>query len=109
MIEKIKLYSEAIDSSTLWKSEASLTYNTFYMKSIGYGTPVTSLSYTECDNMQKPAVNIILPKTGIHRKAARAVVFGAVQHGGGGGPTRPTDNSPALWPTPIPPEEHSMQ
>jgi hypothetical protein len=82
MIDKMKLYSEAIDSSILWKSEASLAYNTFYMKIIGYGTPATSLSYQECDDMQKPAVNSILPKTGIHWKAARAVVFGTAQHGG---------------------------
>jgi hypothetical protein len=52
------------------------------MKSIGYGTPATSLSYQECDNMQKPFVNSIFPKMGINRKAARAVVFGTSQHGG---------------------------
>jgi hypothetical protein len=82
MMDTIRLYSEAVDSSKLWKSEASLAYSTFYMKSIGYGTPETSLSYQECDNMQKPAVNSILPKMGINRKAAKAVVFGTSQHGG---------------------------
>jgi hypothetical protein len=82
MMDKIRLYSEAVDSSKLWKSEASLAYNAFYMKSIGYGTPSTSLSFQECDNMQKPAVNSILPKMGINRKEARAVVFGTSRHGG---------------------------
>jgi hypothetical protein len=82
MMDKIRLYSEAVDSSKLWKSEASLAYNAFYMKSIGYGTPATSLSYQECDNMQKPVVNSILPKMGINRKAVRAVVFRTSQHGG---------------------------
>jgi hypothetical protein len=82
MMDKIRLYSEAVDSSKLWKSEAILAYNAFYMKIIGYGTPSTSMSYQECDNMQKPVVNSILPKMGIHRKAARAVVFGTSQHGG---------------------------
>jgi hypothetical protein len=32
--------------------------------------------------MQKPIVNSILPKMGINRKSARAVVFGTSQHGG---------------------------
>jgi hypothetical protein len=32
--------------------------------------------------MQKPVVNSILPKMGINRKAARALVFGTFQHGG---------------------------
>jgi hypothetical protein len=55
MMDKIRLYSEAVNSSRLWKSEASLAYNAFYMKSIGYGTPATSLSYQECDNMKNPS------------------------------------------------------
>jgi hypothetical protein len=50
MMDKIRLYSEAVDISKLWKSEGSLAYNAFYMKSIGHGTPETSLSYQECDN-----------------------------------------------------------
>jgi hypothetical protein len=77
-----QLYSEATDSIILWKSEAKLDYNTFYMKSIGYGTPSTSLSYQECDDMQKPIVNSILLQMGINRKAARAVVFVTSHHGG---------------------------
>jgi hypothetical protein len=82
MMDKIRLYSEAVDSSKLWNNEAGLAYNAFYMKSIGYGTPATSLSYQECDNMQKPVVNSILPKMGINWKSARAVVFGTSQNGG---------------------------
>jgi hypothetical protein len=82
MMDKIRLYSEAVDSSKLWKSETSLAYNAFYMKNIGYGTPAISLSYQECDNMQEPVVNSLLPKMGINRKAARSVVFRTYQHGG---------------------------
>jgi hypothetical protein len=44
MMDKIRLYSEAVDSRKLWKSETSLAYNAFYMKIIGYGTPATTLS-----------------------------------------------------------------
>jgi hypothetical protein len=82
MMDKIRLYSETVDSRKLWKIEASLAYNDFYMKSIGYGTPSTRLSYQECDNMQKPAVNSILPNMGINRKGVIAVMFWTSQHGG---------------------------
>jgi hypothetical protein len=82
MMDKIRLYSEAVGRSKLWKSEARLAYNNFYMKSIGYRTPATSLSYQECNNMQKPVVNSILPKMGINRKEVRSVVFKTSQHGG---------------------------
>jgi hypothetical protein len=47
MMDKIRLYSYAVGISKLCKSEASLAYNAFYMNSIGYGTPATSLSYQE--------------------------------------------------------------
>jgi hypothetical protein len=82
MMDKIRLYGEAVDRSKLWKSEARLAYNAFHMKNIGYGTPATSLTYKECDNMQKPVINSILPKMGINRKAARAVVLGTSHHEG---------------------------
>jgi hypothetical protein len=82
MMDKIRLYSEAFDRSKLWKSEASLAYKAFYMNIIGYGTPSTSLSYQDYDDMQKPVVNSILPKMGINRKVARAVVLRTSQHGG---------------------------
>jgi hypothetical protein len=36
----------------------------------------------ECEAIQKPPVNAILPKMGIHRKTARDVVFGIMKFGG---------------------------
>jgi hypothetical protein len=53
-----------------------------HLTAVKYGTPATSLSYQECDNMQKPVVNSILPKMEINRKAAGAEVFRTSQHGG---------------------------
>jgi hypothetical protein len=42
----------------------------------------TTLSFQECEDIRRPVINAILPKMGINRKAARAVVFGKVQFGG---------------------------
>jgi hypothetical protein len=50
------------------------------MPSIAYDTPVTTLSFKECD-VQKPVVNAILPKMGITSKAPRAVVLGTTRYG----------------------------
>jgi hypothetical protein len=52
------------------------------MPSIAYGTPTTTLSFKECDGLQKPVVNAILPKMGITSKAPRAVVFDTSRYGG---------------------------
>jgi hypothetical protein len=53
-----------------------------YMVSLGCGTAETSLSMEECEYIQKPPVNSILPKIGINRKTARYVVFGTMKYGG---------------------------
>jgi hypothetical protein len=82
MKEKASLYATAITPRSVWKGESGLAYNLFYLPSIGYVTLETTLSQQECYDIQKPVVNVILPKIGISRKAHRSVVFGAAQFGG---------------------------
>jgi hypothetical protein len=81
MKKKAILYGEAIRSSTMWRGESGMAYNAFYMPSLGYGTPATTLSKKECEEIQRPVVNAILPKMGIARTAPIAVVFGKAQYG----------------------------
>jgi hypothetical protein len=47
MKEKASLYATAITRSSVWKGESGLAYNSFYLPSIGYGTPATTLSQQE--------------------------------------------------------------
>jgi hypothetical protein len=81
MTEKALLYAIVIQRSSVWKGESGLAHNSFYLPSIGYGTPATTLTQQECYNIQKPVVNSILPKMGISRKSHRSVVFGTAQFG----------------------------
>jgi hypothetical protein len=82
MSKKAVLFGEAIVGSLLWRSESAVAYNLFYLPSLGYGMCATTLSFRECEEIQRPVINAILPKMGINRKAAIAVVFGAAQFGG---------------------------
>jgi hypothetical protein len=75
MTEKASLYATPIQHSSVWKGESGLAYNSFYLPSIGYGTPATTLTQQECYKIQKPVVNAIFPKMGINRKSHRSVVF----------------------------------
>jgi folate-dependent tRNA-U54 methylase TrmFO/GidA len=59
-----------------------MTYNSYYIASIEYGTSATSLNYKECEEIQISVVNAILPKMGIHRNTARTVVLGTIKYGG---------------------------
>jgi hypothetical protein len=52
------------------------------MRSLGYGTPAKTLLKKDCEEIQRPVVNEILPNMGIVRTAPRAVFFGTAQYGG---------------------------
>jgi hypothetical protein len=48
----------------------------------GVCTPATTLSYKECEDVQRAVVTAIIPKMGIVRNAARKVVFGSAKYCG---------------------------
>jgi hypothetical protein len=82
MKTKAKEYSQTIISSSLQRGESSMVYNSYYMVSLSYDTYVTSLDVKECEEIQRPVVNVILPKMGVNRNTARNVVFGTSKYGG---------------------------
>jgi hypothetical protein len=82
MQEKAEAYGEAISWSLLQCGESRTAYDCYYMPIIEYGTPATTLTFKECDDLQKTFVNAILHKMGITSKAPRAVVFGTARYGG---------------------------
>jgi hypothetical protein len=70
------------ESCTLQRGECSMAYSAYYLPSLAYGTPATTLSYKECEDVQWAVIAAILPKMGIVRYAARKVVFGTAEYGG---------------------------
>jgi hypothetical protein len=82
MKEKRLAYAMAIGNSTLQRGECSMAYGVYYLPRLAYGTPATTLSYKECEDVQRAVVIAILPKMGIVRNAARKVVFGSAKYCG---------------------------
>jgi hypothetical protein len=82
MKEKGLAYAMVIRNSTLQRGECSMAYGAYYMPSLAYGTPATTLSYKECEDFQRAVVAAILPKMGIVRNVARKVVFGSAKYCG---------------------------
>jgi hypothetical protein len=75
-------YATDIININRQRGEYSMAYGTYYMPSLAYGTPATTLSYKECEDVQRPVVAVILPKMGIVYNAARKVVFGSAKYCG---------------------------
>jgi hypothetical protein len=82
MKEKGIFYAMAIRNSTLQRGECSMAYGAYYLPSLAYGTPATTISYKECEDLQRAVVAAILPKMEIVRNAARKVVFGTSKYCG---------------------------
>jgi hypothetical protein len=72
----------AIINSTIQRGSCSIAYGAYYLPRLVYGTPTTTLSYKECEDIQRAVIAVILPKMGIVRNAARKVVLGTVKYGG---------------------------
>jgi hypothetical protein len=47
-----------------------MAYSAYYLPSLTYGTPATTLSYKECEDVQRAVIAAILPKMGIVSDAA---------------------------------------
>jgi hypothetical protein len=84
MNEKGLAYAMAIINITLQRGECSMGYGAYYLPSLTYGTPATTLSYKDCEDVQREVIAAILPEMGIVRNAARKVVFGTAKYGGPG-------------------------
>jgi hypothetical protein len=41
-----------------------MAYGAYYLPSLAYGTPATTLSYKECEDVQRAVIAAILPKNG---------------------------------------------
>jgi hypothetical protein len=62
MNEKGLAYAMAIRDSNLQRGECSMAYGAYYLPSLTYGTPATTLSYKECEDVQRAVITAILPK-----------------------------------------------
>jgi hypothetical protein len=82
MHEKGMAYAMAIRNSTIQRGECSMAYGAYNLPSLAYGTPATTLSYKECEDVQRAVIAAILPKMGTVGNAARKVVFGTAKYGG---------------------------
>jgi hypothetical protein len=62
MNEKGLAYAMAIRNSTLQRGECSMAYGAYYLPSLAYGTPGTTLSCKECEDVQRAVIAAIRPK-----------------------------------------------
>jgi hypothetical protein len=59
-----------------------MEYGAYYLPSLEYVIPATTLPYKECEDVQRAVIAVILPKMGIVCNTARKGLFGTAKYGG---------------------------
>ena len=69
-------WTTSMRAAPLTKDEAFLSYSRIYIPSLRYGLGTCYFSMDDLGKIQKPAINVILPKMGFNRHLPRIVTFG---------------------------------
>lgn len=81
-LHKDTVLGDTIGSSSISHHQAYMIHSVQYKLAIKYALQHTRFAPRQCDDLQKPVVNAILPKMGFNRKMPRAVVYGPRALGG---------------------------
>jgi hypothetical protein len=77
----IELASRVSDSK-MTRYDAHLIYQIRYRPALAYPLHHTYFTHPQCDAIQSPFINAILPKMGYNRHMPRVVIFGPTEFGG---------------------------
>jgi hypothetical protein len=75
-------YFESVHKSSLFPSEAYLSYSLYLRPKLSYPLPCTSLTLSQCRTIQAPALAALLPKLHLNRHSPRAILFSGPIYGG---------------------------
>jgi len=64
------------------RKEAVVAYRSYYRPKFDYPLPVTTMSKTQLDAIERPSINALISAMGYNRHFPRAIVFGPVKYGG---------------------------
>ena len=80
--KQMRELSKKIISAPINSWDAWIIYECRYRAIIRYPLPVTMFTSKQCDTIQKPFINAILPKMGMNRNTPRVVIYGPKVLGG---------------------------
>jgi hypothetical protein len=75
-------YCDNLKTSMLSPPEVYLSYALYLRPKLSYPLPCTSLTPAQCQTIQEPALEALLPKLQLNRHSPRAVLFAGPRYGG---------------------------
>ena len=80
--QQMKDFANRLKNAPISHYDAYIVYECRYRAMIRYPLAVTHFTPQQCDNIQKPVIDALLPKMGLNRKTPRVVVYGPMALGG---------------------------
>jgi hypothetical protein len=82
LLEKNRDWAALLQKRYLSRQEAWMVYHTYYMPQVLYSIMPTNMTKAQCDSIQSPVINAILPLLGFNRHTSRDIIFGPSKYGG---------------------------
>jgi hypothetical protein len=77
-------WARKISSRYFSRQEAWLVYHSYFMPKVLYSMHTTNFSKQQCDSIQSPVINAVLPHLGFNRHTSRDLIFAPAEFGGVG-------------------------
>ena len=81
-LDQAKVLAGKVVSLPFSRFDNEFIYRKRWISSVGYFLPITQFTNAQCDEIQKPIYNAMLPKMGFNRHFPRAVIFGPLKYQG---------------------------
>jgi hypothetical protein len=79
---KAEDYASRMIGSSLNREEAYISYILYFTPKVSFSLPAMTLKEEECNFIQSPAINAVLPKLHLNQHTARSIIFGPLEYGG---------------------------
>ena len=79
---QMKDFAKKLGNAPISNYDAYIVYECRYRAMIRYPLDVTHFTPNQCNTLQKPVIDALLPKIGLNRKTPRVVIYGPMSLGG---------------------------
>jgi hypothetical protein len=84
LLNKSKDWAIQLKSKFLTRQEAWMCYHNYFVPQIMYSLMTTNFTQVQCQTIQSPVINALLPLIGFNRHTSRSIIFAPAQFGGVG-------------------------
>lgn len=84
LLKKSKQFAELVMTNAITRRDANIMFHGIYIPAMTYPLALTSLTRGQCQAIETPFINAIVPRCGYNRTMSRAIRYAPKRYGGAG-------------------------